>query len=161
MTNQIADDPLIGQQLANFRLERVIGRGGMATVYYARDVKLNRPVAVKVIDARYRGNPSYADRFIRESQVVATWRHPNILQVYYADDETELYYFVMEYVNGLDLRGLIDQYIEDNAAMPYEDILRIGFAVSDALDYAHTRGVIHRDVKPSNVMVSFDGRVLC
>lgn len=161
MPEKVANnDPLLGQQLANFRLEEVIGRGGMATVYYGIDVKLNRPVAVKVIDARYRDNPAYAERFVRESQVVATWRHPNVLQVYYADDENELYYFVMEYIDGLDLRKLVDIYNDDGQLMPVEDVLRIGFAVADALDYAHARGVIHRDVKPSNVMVSYDGRVL-
>lgn len=158
--NNIATDPLIGQQLANFRLEHVIGRGGMAIVYYGIDVKLNRPVAVKVIDARYRNDPAYAERFIRESQVVATWRHPNVLQVYYADDENELYYFVMEYIDGLDLRQLIDMYLDEGQLMPIEDVLRIGRAVAEALDYAHARGVVHRDIKPSNVMVSYDGRVL-
>lgn len=159
MPDKVAD-PLIGRQLANFLLEEVIGRGGMAIVYYGKDVKLNRPVAVKVIDARYRDNPVYAERFIRESQVVATWRHPNVLQVYYADDEDDLYYFVMEYVDGLDLRKLVDMYGDEGQLMPLEDVLRIGYAVADALDYAHARGVIHRDVKPSNVMVSHDGRVL-
>lgn len=160
MSETIADDPLLGQQLANFRLERVIGRGGMAIVYYGIDVKLNRPVAVKVIDARYRNNPIYAERFVRESQVVATWRHPHILQVYYADDQEGLYYFVMEYIDGLDLRQLVDMYNQDGQLMPHQDVLRIGHAVADALDYAHARGVIHRDVKPSNVMTSHDGRVL-
>ncbi|MDJ0751899.1 MAG: protein kinase [Ardenticatenaceae bacterium] len=154
------EDPLIGQCLANYRLERVIGRGGMATVYYGTDIKLNRPVAVKVIDARYRNNPAYAERFIRESQIVATWRHQNILQIYYADDQDDLYYFAMEYVDGLDLRQLVDMYNQDNTLMPHEDVLRIGYAVADALDYAHTHGVIHRDVKPSNVMVAYTGQVL-
>lgn len=154
------DDPLLGRTLATFRLDRVIGRGGMATVYYGTDVKLNRPVAVKVIDARYRYNPTYAERFIKESQIVATWRHQNILQIYYADDQDSLYYFAMEYVDGLDLRQLIDLYNHDDSLMPQEDVLRIGYAVADALDYAHTHGVIHRDVKPSNVMVAYSGQVL-
>jgi serine/threonine protein kinase len=160
MSNKVVDDALIGQQLANFRLERVIGRGGMATVYYGMDVKLERPVAVKVIDARYRNKPEYAQRFIRESRVVATWRHPNVLQIYYADDQNGLYYFVMEYIDGLDLRQLIDMYSDDGQLMPYEDVLRIGDALAASLDYAHAQGVIHRDIKPSNVMVASDGRVL-
>lgn len=65
------DDPLIGRQLANFRIERPIGRGGMAQVYYGWDVKLQRPVAIKVIDARFRDNPTYAERFVREAQTIA------------------------------------------------------------------------------------------
>lgn len=75
----------------------------MAQVYYGRDVKLKRPVAIKVVDVRYRGDPAYAERFVREARTVATWRHENIIQIYYADDEDELYYFAMEYVDGPDL----------------------------------------------------------
>lgn len=154
------DDPLIGRQLANFRIERVLGRGGMGVVYYGWDVKLQRPVAIKVIDARYRGRPHYAQRFLQEARAVATWRHAHITQVYYADDQDGLYYYVMEYVDGLDLSDLLDQYRADGETMPYEDVMRIGYAVASALDYAHRKGVIHRDVKPSNIMVARDGRIL-
>lgn len=153
-------DPLLGQQLANFRIERVIGRGGMATVYYGWDVKLERPVAIKVIDARYRDDPAYAQRFVNEARTVATWFHENILQIYYADDQDGLYYFVMEYVRGLDLGQLLEKYKEAGELIPHEDIIRIGRAVARALDFAHQRGIIHRDVKPSNVIISEDGRVV-
>src|SRR5687768_7396641 len=98
----MVSDPLIGRQLANFRIERVLGRGGMASVYYGRDVKLQRPVAVKVIDASFRGQPSFANRFVQEARTIATWRHENVIQIHYADNEGDLYYFVMEYVDGLD-----------------------------------------------------------
>ena len=91
----MSDDPLIGRQLANFKIERVIGRGGMAIVYYGQDVKLERPVAIKVVDAQHRENPAYAERFIREAKTVAAWRHEHIIQIYYADDEDGLYYFAM------------------------------------------------------------------
>lgn len=155
-----SDDPLIGYQLGNFRLERVIGRGGMAQVYYGHDVKLNRPVAIKVIDVRYRGNPDYVKRFVREARAVALWRHENIMQIYYADDQDGLYYFVMEYVEGMDLGGLIASYNMAGELIPHSDIGRIGRAVAGALDYAHERGVIHRDIKPSNIMVSRSGRVV-
>ena len=154
------NDPILGRQLANFRVERVIGRGGMATVYYGWDVKLERPVAIKLIDARFRDNPAYAQRFVNEARTVATWFHENVLQVYYADDEEGLYYFVMEYIRGLDLGQLLQKYTEAGELMPHEDVLRIGRAVARALDFAHARGVIHRDVKPSNVMISEDGRVV-
>lgn len=156
----MTNDPLIGRQLANFRVECVIGRGGMAQVYYGWDVRLKRPVAIKVLDARFRGNPSYAQRFVREAQAVATWRHENILQVYYADEEEGLYYFVMEYIDGLDLGTLMSQYLAKGELLPHADLLRIGRAVASALDYAHQKGVVHRDVKPSNVMVARDGRVV-
>jgi serine/threonine protein kinase len=156
----MSSDPLIGQQLANFRLEHVLGRGGMAQVYYGRDLSLQRPVAIKVIDARFRDEPSYAQRFIQEARSIATWRHENIVQIYYADSQSELYYFVMEYVDGLDLSGLLKQYKREGTLMPHEDVIRIGKAVASALDYAHQKGVIHRDVKPSNIMVSTENRVV-
>ena len=156
----MVDDPLIGQQLGNFRIERLLGRGGMAQVYYGWDVKLQRPVAIKVIDARYRDSPAYAARFVNEARAVASWRHENIVQIYYADEQDGLYYFAMEYIEGLDLGRLAAQYVADGELMPHDDVLRIGRAIACALDYAHQQGVIHRDVKPSNVIVASDGRVV-
>ena len=156
----MAPDPLVGRRLANYHLKRVLARGGMAQIYLGRDVSLNRPVAVKVIDARYRDNPDYAERFVREARLVATWHHPHIIHIFYADDQDGLYFYAMEFVDGLDLASLIQQYNQDGLLLPHADVLRIGRAVGSALDYAHRQGVIHRDVKPSNVMVSQDGRVL-
>ena len=156
----MTDDPLIGRQLANFRLERVLGRGGMAQVYYGMDVKLQRPVAVKVIDARFRDNPAYAQRFVREAQAVASWRHENIAQIYYADEQDGLYYFAMEYIDGLDLGRVLTNYASKDELMPQVDVLRIGRAIASALDYAHAKRVVHRDVKPSNVIIARDGRVV-
>jgi serine/threonine protein kinase len=153
-------DSLIGHQLANFHIERLLGRGGMATIYAGRDVKLQRPVAIKIIDARYQDDPAFAQRFVNEARTIATWRHENILQVYYADDENGLYYFVMEYIRGPNLEQVIADYGAAGELMPHEDVLRIGRAIAGALDYAHERGVIHRDVKPANVMVAEDGRVI-
>ncbi len=153
-------DRLLGQQLANFRLDRLLGQGNMGQVYYGWDVKLKRPVAVKVIEARLRGNAAAAQRFVREAQAVAPWRHENIAQVYYADEQDGLYYFVMEYLDGMDLSRLLSAYAAQGELMPQADVLSIGRAVAGALDYAHKKGVIHRDVKPSNVMVTRDDRVV-
>jgi len=156
----MTDDPLIGLQLANFRLERVLGRGGMAQVYYGWDVKLERPVAVKVIDSRFRDNPAYAKRFVREAQAVAAWRHENIAQIFYADEQDGLYFFAMEYIDGLDLGRVLTNYAAKDELMPQADVLQIGRAVASALDYAHVRNVVHRDVKPSNVIISREGRIV-
>jgi serine/threonine protein kinase len=156
----MTNDSLIGKKLANFQVERLLAHGGMAEVYYGWDVNLQRPVAIKVIDARFRKNPSYAQRFISEARAMAAWRHENIVQVYYADQQDDLYYFVMEYVDGVGLDVLLRQYAEKGEYLPYPDVLHIGRAVANALDYAHRRGVIHRDVKPPNVMVSTDNRVM-
>jgi serine/threonine protein kinase len=156
----MTDDPLLGQQLGNFRIERVLGRGGMGQVYYGWDVKLQRPVAVKVIDFRFRNNPAYAKRFVREAQAVASWRHENIAQVYHADEQGDLYYFALEYIDGLDLGQLLSHHAALNELIQQTDVLRIGKALASALDYAHTRDVVHRDVKPSNVIVAQDDRVV-
>ncbi|NJN93434.1 MAG: serine/threonine protein kinase, partial [Anaerolineales bacterium] len=153
-------DPLIGHTLANFKVERAIGRGGMAQIYYGQDIKLKRPVALKVIDARHRGKPAYAKRFVREAQTIAKWRHENIIQIYYADDKDGLYYFVMEHIDGQDLSQMMAKYKGRGRKIPQAEVLRIGQAVASALDYAHKQGVIHRDVKPSNILVAKTGRVV-
>jgi len=153
-------DPLIGRQFSNYRLDRVIGRGGMATVYYGWDSSLQRPVAIKVANAEFNDNPTFAQRFIQEARTVATWRHDNILQLFYAGQEDGISYFAMEYVDGPDLSILMRQYADDGELMPSADVLRLGKAIAAALDYAHQKNVIHRDVKPANVMVAKDGRVV-
>jgi serine/threonine protein kinase len=132
----------------------------MATVYYGWDSSLERPVAIKVVNAQFRDNPAYAQRFVQEARTVATWRHNNILQVFYAGQEDALSYFVMEYVDGPDLGQVMRQYADDGELMPADDVLRLGKAIASALDYAHKQNVIHRDVKPANVMIAKDGRVV-
>ncbi len=132
----------------------------MAEVYYGWDVKLRRPVAIKVFDVRNRANLSQANRFIQEARMMAKWRHNNIVPIYYAGDETGLFYYVMEYIDGYDLASIMSVYVEKGELMPIPDVLRIGDSIASALDYAHEQGVIHRDVKPANVMIANDGRVV-
>jgi hypothetical protein len=81
-------DSLVGHQLANYQIKRLVRRGGMASVYYGIDLQLQRPAAIKVIDDRYRGNSAYAERFVREARAMASWRHPNIPQIYQAVEKT-------------------------------------------------------------------------
>lgn len=153
-------DPILGMQLANFHVERLLGQGGMASVYYGQDIKLHRPVAIKVLDKRYKNHPAYAGRFVNEARMMAKWRHENIIQIYYADESQGFPYYVMEYVDGQDLADVMSNHQSEGKLMPIADVLRIGNAIANALDYAHRQGVIHRDVKPSNILLSKDGRVL-
>jgi serine/threonine protein kinase len=153
-------DPLVGKQLANYRLDREIGRGGMAVVYAGWDLKLDRPVAIKVINTHYQDTPGYAQRFVQEARAVARWRHENIIHIYYADDEAGLYYFVMEYIEGVDLRHRLAEYAAAHQLIPPYEVIRLGRAIANALDFAHSKGVIHRDVKPANVMLGQDGRIV-
>jgi serine/threonine protein kinase len=132
----------------------------MAEVYYGWDVKLERPVALKIIDARHRDDPLYAQRFVHEARAIAAWHHPNIIPIYYADDEAGYTYYVMEYVQGMDLEQVLNEYKDRNELIPHADAIRIGRAAAEALDYAHRHGVIHRDVKPSNLLISTDNRVV-
>jgi serine/threonine protein kinase len=156
----VRNNPLVGRTLANFRIERLIGRGGMAEVYYGVDIKLQRPVAIKVFDAETSAQQSQANRFLQEARMMAQWRHNNIIQIYYAGDATGLFYYVMEFVDGYDLASIMLVYAEKKELMPFPDVLRIGEAVANALDYAHAKGVIHRDVKPANILIANDGRVV-
>ncbi|MCP4140532.1 MAG: serine/threonine protein kinase [Chloroflexi bacterium] len=153
-------DPLIGKRLSNFIIEKPLGQGGMAQVYHGQDIKLRRPVAIKVIDTRLRGDPAYAKRFIREASAIARWRHENIIQVYYADDQDGLYYYVMEYIDGVDLADLLSNYATQQKMLPTDEVIRIGATIASALDYAHAHGVIHRDIKPANIFMSKDDRIV-
>jgi len=132
----------------------------MAEVYYGWDVKLERPVALKFIDARYRKDPLYVQRFVREARAMAAWHHPNIIPIYYADDEAGYTYYVMEYIQGMDLEQILNEYKDRNELIPHADAIRVGRAAANALDFAHRHGVIHRDVKPSNLLISADNRVV-
>lgn len=132
---------------SHYSLERELGRGGMATVYLAKDKKHGRDVALKVI------RPDLAlavgaERFLREIEITAGLNHPHILPLLDSGDEDGLLYYVMPYVEGGSLRRLLGSDTE----IPLEAVLRIAGEVASALDYAHTRGVVHRDIKPENIL---------
>ncbi len=141
-----------------FTLENGIAVGGVATVYLGRDEVLDRPVAVKILHPGFEGS-DLARRFEREGSLAAQLSHPNIVQVYDAGKESdeegrETSYIVMEYVPGGDLKDLMDE----KGPMPESELSRIGAALAAGLAHAHERGVVHRDVKPQNVLMDERGR---
>jgi len=157
----VKNHSLIGRKLGNYQIKHLLGHGGMADVYYGWDEKLRRPVAIKVFESETRAKTAQASRFVQEARTMAQWRHNNIVQIYSAGDETGLFYYVMEFVDGYDLASIMSVYADKDELMPIADVLRIGESLASALDYAHTQGVIHRDVKPANVMIANeDGRVV-
>ncbi len=138
-----------------YRVEGELGRGGMAKVYRGTDSVLGRPVAVKVLSAQYAEDANFVTRFRREAQAAARLNHPNLVQVYDTGSDDGIHYIVMEYVEA---KTLADYLSGGGRIMP-DRAVELAEAVCDALDVAHAQGVIHRDVKPANIMVTRDGRV--
>ncbi|MEZ5215210.1 MAG: protein kinase [Ilumatobacteraceae bacterium] len=145
--------PLLAER---YQLERRLAQGGMAEVWLATDLLLTRAVAVKVLKEALAADPVVAERFRREAVAVAGLNHPNIVAIYDTVDEGGRQAVVMQYVPGKSLRQLLD---EDNTLSP-EMTIRIGQSVAAALENAHRAGLVHRDVKPGNILVTPEGRVL-
>ncbi|MFC9294548.1 serine/threonine-protein kinase [Streptomyces sp. NPDC057011] len=141
---------LIGQQIAGYRIERLIGRGGMAVVYCAKDLRLDRTVALKLIAPERARDDTFRRRFTHESRVAAKIDHPHIVPIYEAGETEGVLYIAMRYVSGLDLRALLDR----DGPLPAPTALRIATQVASALDAAHAHDLVHRDVKPGNILVA-------
>lgn len=135
-------------------LER-IGGGGMAVVYRARCTYLNRTVAVKVLRSQFTADDEFVKRFEREAQAAASLTHPNVVSVYDVGVDADIHYIVMEYVPGLSLK----EKIQKEGRIEQKEALRIASQICEALEHAHRHGVIHRDVKPHNILLADDGRV--
>ncbi len=139
----------IGGEFAGHRLEEVIGQGGMGVVYRARDLELDRVVALKVIAPEFAQDPDFRERFKRESQLAASIKHPNVISIYRAGVEGNQLYITMDYVEGSDLHGVIAVRGRLAPRLAAEIVAQ----VASGLDAAHARGLVHRDVKPANVLV--------
>jgi len=141
-------DPRIGAELLGYRIESVLGRGGMSVVYLAEDLRLRRRVALKFLARRLAEDDAFRDRFLQESQLAASLDHPNVVPIYAAGEAEGELYIAMRYVEGRDLKELLREGPLDKVRA-----VRICAQVADALDFAHSRQLVHRDVKPSNVLL--------
>jgi serine/threonine protein kinase len=141
--------PELGTQFAGYRIDGVVGRGGMGVVYRATELALDRPVALKLIAPELAGDASFRERFLRESRLAASIDHAGILPVYTAGEADGELYLANRFVDGTDLRALL----EDQGPLAPERALGLVGQVADALDVAHARGLVHQDVKPGNVLV--------
>ncbi|MEV4250524.1 Stk1 family PASTA domain-containing Ser/Thr kinase [Streptosporangium canum] len=149
-------DPLVGKLLdGRYRVESRIARGGMATVYLALDIRLDRTVAVKVMHRSLAEDPSFVRRFIGEAKSVASLSHPNVVHVFDQGTDGDNVYLSMEYVPGRTLRDVL----RARGRLPAREALEVMIPVLAALGAAHQAGLVHRDVKPENVLLSDDGRV--
>jgi len=142
------------QKLPQLEIQKLLGQGGMGAVYLGRQLSLDRPVAVKILPQEISDDPSFADRFAREARALARLNHPQIVAVYDFGQVEGLYYLLMEYVDGVNLR----QALRAGQLTP-TDALAIVPQICEALQFAHDEGIVHRDIKPENILLDKKGRV--
>ena len=142
--------------IGEYDLQGELGQGGMATVYLAHDIALDRKVAIKVMSSALFATPGMVERFKREARTAASLSHPHIIPIYAVKESADLVYFVMKFIEGRSL----DSILKAAGPVPLPLALAVLYQAGDALGYAHTRGVVHRDVKPANIMVDTDGWVI-
>ena len=149
----VIDDPRVGTELAGYRIESLLGVGGMSVVYLAEDLRLKRKVALKLLASSLAEDESFRERFLHESELAASIDHPNIVPIYEAGTTEELLYIAMRYVEGRDLKERLQR-----GRLDPSDAIGVVAQVASALDAAHARGLVHRDVKPSNVLLDTGAR---
>ena len=139
-----------GTTVAGYRIEALIGRGGMGAVYRAEEAGLGRKVALKVIAPELAQDERFRERFLRESRIAASLDHPHVVPIYQAGEEDGVLFLAMRYVEGSDLAKLV----AENGALEPKRAVELLSQVAEALDAAHEKGLVHRDVKPSNVLIA-------
>src|SRR5438034_5840099 len=144
----------VGTRLGPYEIVALLGAGGMGEVYRARDPRLNREVAIKVLPERLANDPQALARFESEAKAVAALSHPNILAIFDVGVDQGVTYAVTELLEGETLRSHLGR-----SALPWRKAVEVGIAIADGLATAHSKGIIHRDLKPENIFLTSDGRV--
>jgi len=146
-------DALIGKTLHRYQITNLLGEGGMGEVYKARDPILQRDIAVKVMHPHFARQPNFRERFLQEARTAARLDHPNIVKVYDSGEVEGTLYIVMEFIAGSNLRKIISDLRSANRWIVYDETVQLVRQICLALDYAHRQGVLHRDIKPDNIML--------
>ena len=144
-----------GTHLGPYEIKAPLGAGGMGEVYRARDTRLERTVAIKILPAHLSSDPVRKQRFEREAKTISSLNHPNICTLHDIGSQDGVDYLVMECVEGETLARRLDR-----GPLPLEQVLKIGAQIADALDKAHRAGIVHRDLKPGNIMLTATGAKL-
>lgn len=144
-----------GSSISGYKIQGKLGAGAMATVYKAKQISLDRTVAIKKLPKKFSSNPQFIERFFAEGRAAAQLNHPNIVQAFDVGNEGDVYYFVMEYVEGRS----VHEDIVTHKRYKEGEAINITIQVAEALEHAHNRGLIHRDVKPKNIMITKEGVV--
>jgi serine/threonine protein kinase len=151
----------IGQTLnGRYQIEALLGQGGMSAVYRANDPNLKRVVALKMIHPHLSGDSEFIRRFQEEATAIAALRHPNIIQVYDFNIDSDVHYMVLEFLHGETLFDRLQKLNNAGSTLPVETAIQYGLNICDALTYAHQRGIIHRDIKPANIMINDDNQAI-
>lgn len=151
----------IGRTLSGrYKIEALLGQGGMSAVYKASDPNLKRVVAVKLIHSHLSADPSFVQRFESEAAAVASLRHTNIVQVFDFNNNSGVYYMVLEFIPGETLHDRLKRLAENNRILSMAEALKFTLDISDAMAYAHRRGMVHRDIKPANIMLDVQGQAI-
>jgi eukaryotic-like serine/threonine-protein kinase len=145
---------LTGKEISHYKIERLLGQGGMGAVYLASDTKLDRPVALKILPPEFAGVKERMSRFVREAKSASALNHPNIITIYEINEAGGTHFIAEEFIDGKTL----NQHVKRNS-LDFESVLKIAIQIASALDEAHSAGIVHRDIKPDNMMVRPNGLV--